>query len=42
VAEHIMVTPVFAAILLRSARVTLAQVSDVTTTVAGVMLLVVT
>jgi uncharacterized membrane protein len=40
VATYPLVTLAFAAILLRSARVTIAHVIGVTTTVAGVMLLV--
>jgi drug/metabolite transporter (DMT)-like permease len=40
VATYPLVTLAFAAVLLRSARVTVAHVSGVTTTVAGVMLLV--
>jgi drug/metabolite transporter (DMT)-like permease len=40
VATYPLVTLAFAAILLRSARVTIAHVVGVTTTVAGVMLLV--
>jgi drug/metabolite transporter (DMT)-like permease len=40
VATYPLVTLAFAAVLLRSARVTMAHVIGVTTTVAGVMLLV--